>query len=94
MQNKKINSTFKIQNLKCHSCAHTITIKLSDLEGIKDVEVNHTASTVSFLYDNGTALTLAKILLYNLGYPMVGDKNAQLTKVKSFVSCAFVRINN
>jgi copper chaperone len=89
-----MNSTFEIQNLKCHGCAHTITIKLSDLEGIKDVEVNHTASTVSFLYDNDTALTEAKILLYKLGYPIVGDKNALTTKAKSFVSCAVARINS
>ena len=94
MQIKKINSTFEIQNLKCHSCAHTITIKLSDLEGIKDVVVNHTVCTVSFLYDDGTALTLAKILLYKLGYPIVGDKNLITTKAKSFVSCAVGRINS
>jgi copper chaperone len=94
MQNKKINSTFEIQNLKCHGCTHTITIKLSDLEGIKDVVVNHTACTVSFLYDDGTALTLAKILLYKLGYPIVGDKNLITTKAKSFVSCAVGRINS
>ena len=36
-----MNTTFEIQNLKCHGCANTITTKLSNLKGIKDVLVNN-----------------------------------------------------
>ena len=89
-----MTTTFEIQNLKCHGCANTITIKLSSLEGIKDVVVNNETKSVSFFYENDMKLEEAKDLLINIGYPIVGDKNAIITKAKSFVSCAIGRMDN
>lgn len=87
-------STLEIQNLKCHGCANTITTKLSNLEGIENVLVNNETNSVSFFYENNFKLEEAKNLLYNIGYPIVGEKNAITTKAKSFVSCAIGRMDN
>ena len=89
-----MTTTFEIQNLKCHGCANTITTKLSSLEGIKDVVVNNETKSVSFFYENDMKLEEAKDLLINIGYPIVGEKNAITTKAKSFVSCAIGRMDN
>lgn len=94
MQIKKMNTTIEIQNLKCHGCANTITTKLSNLEGVKDVVVNNETDSVSFNYENDSVLAEAKTLLHSLGYPVVGDKNALTTKAKSFVSCAIGRMSS
>ncbi len=84
----------EIQNLKCGGCAHTITNKLSDIENIRDVTINHEAYTVSFSYKNDKTLFEAKELLHKIGYPIVGEKNALTTKAKSFVSCAIGRLSS
>ena len=89
-----MTTTLEIQNLKCHGCANTITTKLLNLEGIKDVLVNNETKSVSFFYENNETLDGAKDLLNNLGYPIVGEKNAITTKAKSFVSCAIGRMDN
>lgn len=94
MQNKKMTTSLEIQNLKCHGCANTITTKLTHLEGITDVLVNNETHTVSFSYEIDEKLEEAKELLHNIGYPIVGEKNAMTTKAKSFVSCAIGRMNN
>ena len=51
-------------------------------------------NSVSFNYENDKTLEVAKDLLNNIGYPIVGEKNAITTKAKSFVSCAIGRMNN
>lgn len=89
-----MTTTLEIQNLKCHGCANTITTKLSNLEGISDVLINNETKSVTFFYENDKMLDEAKDLLNNIGYPIVGDKNALITKAKSFVSCAIGRIDN
>ncbi|CAH8289239.1 copper chaperone CopZ [Mariniflexile fucanivorans] len=89
-----MNTTFEIQNLKCHGCANTITTKLSALKGIDEVVVNNENNTVSFNYEDEETISTAKDLLHNIGYPTVGEKNALTTKAKSFVSCAIGRMNN
>ena len=89
-----MNSTFEIQNLKCYGCANTITTKLSTLKGIENVVVSNQANTISFNYENDKILARAKALLHTIGYPIVGDKNALITKAKSFISCAIGRVNN
>ena len=86
--------TVEIQNLKCGGCANTITTKLSNLEGIKDVFVSNETDTVTFDYETEIHVVEAKKLLNNLGYPVIGEKNALTTKAKSFVSCAIGRINS
>jgi len=89
-----MKTTIEIQNLKCGGCANTITKKLSEINDLSELTVNNDNHTVSFNYENENTLIKAKELLNNIGYPVVGDKNALTTKAKSFVSCAVGRINN
>ena len=83
----------KIQNLKCHGCATTITKKLTALENISEVEVDNDEHTVSFFYSDMLDLVKVKLTLNSLGYPEESDANSLSEKAKSFVSCAIGRIS-
>lgn len=90
-----INSTeLKIQNLKCHGCANTITTQLSNLEGISEVQVSNETDMVSFNYLGEKDLEAAIKKLSALGYPAEGESNALFQQAKSFVSCAIGRMNS
>ena len=89
-----MNAKLEIQNLKCHGCAHTITSRLKNIEGIDEILVDNENNTVAFTYGSTQDLEEAKTLLSKLGYPIVGDKNPFAKKAKSFVSCAVGRVNN
>jgi len=88
------NTELKIQNLKCHGCANTITMQLSKLEGISNVEVSNETNSVKLYYSNDLNLEAAIKKLSALGYPIEGDSNALHQKAKSFVSCAIGRMNS
>ncbi|MEZ4837985.1 heavy-metal-associated domain-containing protein [Flavobacterium sp.] len=87
-----MEATIKIQNLKCHGCANTITKNLSALENISEVQVDNAEQIVSFLYKNQVDFEIVIKTLNRLGYPMEGDSNTFTEKAKSFVSCAIGRI--
>ena len=89
-----MKTTLEIQNLKCGGCANTIKTKLDALEDISDLNINNEQYTVSFFHKDQSTLVEIKHILFKLGYPVVGDKNAITTKAKSFVSCAIGRMNN
>lgn len=82
-----------IQNLKCGGCAHTISSKLMEINGITNVSVDIVDSTVSFNHDSDENINKAKQKLATIGYPEVGEKNSVVSKAKSFVSCATGKIN-
>lgn len=77
-----------IQNLKCRGCAKTIVSKLSELEGITNVNVNEETSSVSFDSANAKGIRMTKSKLKSIGYPSVEEANTVFSKAKSFVSCA------
>lgn len=87
-------TTLHIQNLKCGGCAHTITTKLAELEGISEVNVDNDTDAVSFNYNSENELTKAVNLLSSLGYPVEGEANPLTKKAKSFVSCAVGRMKS
>lgn len=88
-----MNTTIKVQNLKCGGCANTITNKLSSLPNITNVKVDVEESLVSFEYvDELTFESVIETLKIN-GYPQDGDENSFGTKAKSFVSCAIGRMS-
>lgn len=88
-----MKTSIKIQNLKCHGCANTITKKLNLVEGISNVEVNNEAHTVTFFYENDANLALVKSTLHTLGYPEEGEVNSLGEKAKSYLSCAIGKIS-
>ena len=87
-----MTTTLEIQNLKCGGCAHTITSKLNNLEGIQNVSVDTNSNTVSFENELASEVESATKLLSKLGYPVNGDVNSIGKKAKSFVSCAVGRM--
>lgn len=88
-----MESTLKIQNLKCGGCANTIVTQLTKLIGISDVTVNNDTDEVNFSYALESQLQTVKKKLSDLGYPMEGDANPLPKKAKSFVSCAIGRMS-
>jgi copper chaperone CopZ len=90
----KNSAELKIQNLKCHGCANTITTQLSKLEGVGNVKVSNETNSVIFSYLGDQDLEAAIKKLSALGYPIEGDSNALHQKAKSFVSCAVGRMNS
>lgn len=88
-----MKATLIIQNLKCGGCAHTITTRLDELNGISDVVVDNASHSVSFNYSESKDLEVATALLSKLGYPVEGETNSVGKKAKSLVSCAVGRLN-
>lgn len=88
-----LTTTIKIQNLKCHGCANTITTQLSKLNGIETVTVHNESDEVTVNYSNKEQLETVIQHLNKLGYPPEGETNGLSKKAKSFVSCAVGRMN-
>ena len=83
-----MKTIFRVQNLKCGGCARTISNKLSEMNGIKEVIVEKERSSVSFEHQSADDASLVKDTLRQLGYPTLDDENGMFLKAKSFVSCA------
>ncbi len=83
-----------VQNLKCGGCAHTITTKLSKLEGVSHVTVDVEKSIVEIDFDADALKTSLANTLTEIGYPPVGEKNTIMTKAKSVVSCATGKLSS
>ncbi len=83
-----------IQNLKCDGCINTITKNLNALDDVSEVVVEVADNSVTFEYSEAHTLDVVKKTLLNLGYPEDGDENNLTSKAKSYVSCAFGKINS
>ncbi len=88
------NVTIKIENLKCHGCANTITSGLRKFKEVENVIVRVEDSTVMISFNGSDdKVDKYKKKLANLGYPETGE-NSRLSIVKSYVSCAIGRIHD
>ena len=88
-----MKTELNIQNLKCGGCEATIIKRLSELDNIHNVFVDHAFATVAFQHKTDQDIKLVKSLLLKLGYPPHGEKNDLRSKAKSYVSCAIGRMN-
>lgn len=92
MNSQKV--TIKIENLKCHGCANTITNEIKKFATVTDVVVKVEDSTVDISFSGSDEeINKYKQKLAQLGYPEDG-KNSGFSVVKSYVSCAIGRMNN
>ncbi len=83
-----------VANLKCGGCETTIKNKLTAIEGVKDVVVNHDEDSVTVNYEgNATRSDLTKVL-HDAGYPEATEENGLLLKLKSYASCVVGRVDN
>jgi len=87
-----MNTTLKIQNVKCHGCANTIKSQLEKLNGVESVQVHVENGSINFSHPQENTLIGVVETLKRLGYPLESDKNTVVTKTKSYVSCAIGRL--
>ena len=91
-----MKQTFEVYNVKCGGCANTLIKSLKEDFGdvIVDLEVNPRKITLDIENDKLEAL---KLKLRSLGYPLTSDElsgfDKAATTAKSFVSCAFGKID-
>ena len=81
-----------VQNLKCGGCANTITNKLTEIEGVSEIQVSVEESLVT-LNCTDSILEKVKETLKKSGYPEDGEANSLSSKAKSYVSCAIGKMN-
>lgn len=82
-----MEKTLDVANIKCGGCAHSITTKIENIEGVSDVVVSPENGTVKLSYESNN--TLDKILskLSAMGYPEATEENGLLMKAKSYANC-------
>lgn len=90
---------FQVENIRCGGCANTITKKLRQINGVKDVDVNVEGKQVIVITESSVDDKIHHILsekLVKLGYPEVGSvgSNNLKTKAASVVSCAIGKVSN
>jgi len=90
---------FQVENIRCGGCANTITKKLREINGVKDVHVNVEDKQVIVTSESSTYDNIHHILsekLVKLGYPEVGTIGSNNLKAKatSVVSCAIGKVSN
>ncbi len=61
--------TYTIPAINCGHCVHTIKMELSDLDGVKSVEGDQAAKTVTVEYDAPATEETIKSLLKEINYP-------------------------
>ncbi len=82
-----------IANLKCGGCEHTIKTKLSELEVVESVIVNHEEDSVTIYHNEKSTKEDFTKKLHDLGYPEATEENGLLLQLKSYASCIVGRIN-
>ncbi len=87
------SKVFQIDNLRCRGCANTITRKLMSEEGVIEVDINFSDSSVNVSYDEGKIKDRHIVrIMSGLGYPPLDEGNIG-HKAKSVLSCAIGRIS-
>ena len=82
-----------IANLKCGGCESTIKRKISEIEGVESVIVNHDDDSVTITCAGTSTRTDFTNKLHSLGYPEATEENGLLLKIKSYASCIVGRLN-
>ena len=82
-----------IANLSCGGCVKTITKKLTEIDGVNQLNVDLETSIVTVEFDNPATLDQITDKLLSIGYPEATEKNGLLTKMKSITSCMSGKIS-
>ena len=76
-----------VANIKCSGCAHSITTKLEDIEGISNVDVSPENGTVILAFTDESILKTVLNKLSAMGYPEATEENGLLMRAKSYANC-------
>ena len=63
--------TYSVPNISCHHCTHTISMELSDIEGVSKVDADVHTRLVSITYDEPATEQQLKDTLAEINYPVV-----------------------
>jgi copper chaperone len=61
--------TFSVPNIHCNHCIHTVTMELSDLEGVSNVDADLDSKMVTVQYDAPATEQELRDLLAEINYP-------------------------
>jgi copper chaperone len=64
--------TYSIPNISCNHCVHTVTMEVSDLEGVKSVVADLDMKQATITYEPPATETGIKDLLAEIDYPVAG----------------------
>lgn len=62
--------SYKVQNINCEHCSHTIKMELMELEGVKTVEVDVESKIVTVNFELPATLSKIETLLNEINYPV------------------------
>lgn len=60
---------YKIPNINCHHCVHTIKTELADLQGVSAVDADVTNKTVTIVFEPPATEARIRDLLAEINYP-------------------------
>jgi copper chaperone len=63
---------YKIPNISCGHCVHTIQTEVADLEGVKSVQADQMAREVEIVFEPPATEERIKALLAEINYPAAG----------------------
>lgn len=81
-----------VANLKCGGCENTIKNKISEIDGVDSIIVNHDEDSVTINYSGKVTREDFTKTLHSIGYPEATEENGLLLKLKSYASCIVGRI--
>ena len=64
--------TYSIPNISCNHCVHTVTMEVSDLDGVKSVEADVFAKSATIIFEPPATEDGIKSLLAEINYPVAG----------------------
>ena len=63
--------TYSVPNISCKHCTHTITMELSDLEGVSKVDADVQTRLVTVTFEDPATEQQLKDTLAEINYPAV-----------------------
>ena len=64
--------TYKVPNINCGHCVHTIQTEVADLVGVKSVKADAASKAVEIVFEQPASEEQIKALLAEINYPVAG----------------------
>ncbi len=64
--------TYSIPNISCNHCVHTVTMEVSDLEGVQSVVADVETQQATIVFEPPATEEAIKDLLAEINYPVAG----------------------
>jgi len=64
--------TYSIPNISCNHCVHTVTMEVSEIDGVQSVVANVETQQATIIFDPPATEDAIKGLLAEINYPVAG----------------------